>query len=868
MKKILVFTLLFAVGGMLFPVGGHAQDLTRDQVAEALDALRASRMAEAKEVLKVSPYFSLVEGDTELLLLNRFGAPVSVEISVHGAQGGVWITVGTVLVDPRSTTPFSLTSALRETRLDVTSGSVAVRYEGDADMIQAWAIVHQGDEVAEISLEAPGRLDGVTLWDLAAFPLRRDTRAELLLANAGVSPAQVTIEITASSGEVTEHSQRIPANGRASVALDRGDGTGFATWRHESGGPVVALPVVRSRETLSPLPSFAPRGGELSFEAPNVRLFSERMDHDSYGRELALLVLNQAAERREVLVELLTLDGSVVAADVIHLRSRTLRRLDSVNMLSTAKPQTIESLRLRVTADGPGVLPHGLVSDRGSSPIELAFFSNLEAHASGGYPIPDTSRYDVSTTIVNVGHETSHVVGQVAWSDGEWTVGPFVLEPGTAHQLAFDDLLAKKEADLLGRVPESTLRDAVFQWTVQAGGRALIARTEARPRFSNDRFGFNCFGCCPEMTWGELIPGSLTFQAGSSGTMEACQFISSCSFSVGPLRAIGPTLTYTAPLSWNGITASSSSPTHQVVRFTEEVQVQGPQCEPRNRTISDFGQIDVEGPEVRIISASLPNNQIRIELVGSQSLSGVLNVELRGQGTSRQIASAGRGAGTHTFSFGNLNAYINGARYTEVFAEWNAGGMTPSDSFSYGIKVLGTYNHTRYNTVNNSHCSGSNSRTLCFNQGATNSCSSVGSCNASSWSSVAAKPRFMSEFEENGSGFHPGAGSLSIEWFCGNPGLPGCSPSREQRARKVPGPCAACTGLGVTANQTVAVANVTSPSSPLRCGDTIFVAGVGQRTVTDTGGGLASNQADHYDGVSGCNAVGPAIGSRKTFKIF
>jgi hypothetical protein len=72
----------------------------------------------------------------------------------------------------------------------------------------------------------------------------------------------------------------------------------------------------------------------------------------------------------------------------------------------------------------------------------------------------------------------------------------------------------------------------------------------------------------------------------------------------------------------------------------------------------------------------------------------------------------------------------------------------------------------------------------------------------------------------------------------------------------------------VTANQTVAVANVHDSTSPLQCGDIIFVAGVGQRTVTDTGLGLASNQADHYDGVSGCNVVGPAIGSRKTFKIF
>jgi 3D (Asp-Asp-Asp) domain-containing protein len=865
LKKIIILILLSTIGVLTFSLSSHAQGLTREEVADAMDALRAGRMAQAQEVLKVSPYFSLAEGDTELLLLNRFGAPISVEISVHGERGGEWATAGTIVVDPRASTPFSLGSALRDTRLGFTSGSVAIRYQGDTDMVQAWAIAHHGDEVAEVSLEVPGRSGGLTLWDLDVFPARRDTRAELLLTNTGRNAAEVTVEITNVSGETITREQRIPPNGRVAVELDRGEGAGFATWRHDGGGSLVARPVVRSHNTLSTLPSWTPGGGEMSFEAPNVRLFSERVAHDSYGRDLTLLVLNQATETREVLVELVTLDGTTVYSEEFLLQPRALSDFDTAELLRAAQTKGVEFLRLRVTADGPGILPHGLVSDQGSNPVELAFFSNLDAHASGGYPIPDTSRYDVATTIVNVGGETSHVVGQVAWADGEWTVGPFVIEPRMAHRLAFDDLLNKKEADLLGRVPESTLTGAVFQWTVQAGGRQLIARTEARPRFSNDRFGFNCFGCCPELTWGELIPGSLTFPAGSSGTMEACQFISSCSFTVGPLRAIGPTLTYTAPLSWNGITASSQSPTDQVVRFTEQVQVQGLQCEPRNRTISDFGQIDVEGPEVRIISASLPNNQIRIELVGSQSLSGVLSVELRGTSVSRQIASAGRGAGTHTFSFGDLNSYTNGARYTEVFAQWNVNGMTPSDSFSYGIKVLGNYNHTRYNTVNNAHCPGSSSRALCFNHGATNSCSSVGSCSASSWSSVLAKPLFMTEFAENGSGFHPGAGTLSIEWFCGNPGLPGCSTSQQQRGRRVPSPCPTCTGMSVIPNRTVAV----SRNHPqLRCGDEVFVAGVGSVQVTDEGGLVAQNQLDHYTGISGCNAAGGTIGVRKTFKLF
>jgi len=859
MKKYLL--LLSTLGVLTLSLTARAQDSTREEVAGAMDALRASRMAQARDVLKTSPYFSIAEGDTELLLLNRFGAPLTVAISVHAEQGGPWTTVGIVVVDPRATTPFSLASALGGTRLDFTSGSVAIRYQGDADMIQAWAVAHHGDEVAEVPLEVPGRSGGTTLWDLAAFPARSDPRAELLVTNTGQRADQVTVEVTNASGETITTQRQIPAYGRVALELSRQEGAGFATWRYEGGGSLVALAEVRSSETFSPLPIWASGGGELSFEAPNVRLFSERLDHELYPRDLTLLVLNRAKEPRQALVELLSLDGTVVYSETLVLPHHVLRRVDTVPLLRTAQSSGSKFLRLRLTVDGTGVLPHGLVSDQGHNPVELAFFSNLDAHASGGYPIPDTNRYDVATTIVNVGAEASHVVGQLAWSSGEWTVGPFVIDPGAAHRLAFDDLLAAKRADLLGRVPESALRDAVFQWTVQAGGRELIARTEARERYSNDRFGFNCFGCCPEMTWGELIPGAATFPAGGSAALEASQFISSCSFTVGPIRSIGPTLTYTAPLSWNGITVSSQAPTQQVVRFTEEVQVQGLQCLPRTRTISDFGQIEVEGPEVRILSVSLPNNQIRIQLVGNQSLSGVLNVELRGgTGVSRQIASAGRGAGTYTFGFGDLNSYPNGARYTQVFAQWNVNGMTPSDSFSYGIKVLGNYLHTRYNTVSNASCPGSNTRKLCYTNGT--SCTGV-SC--SSWSSVQAKPLFMSELAENGSAFHSSIGFVSIEWFCANPSIPGCSPVNEERGRRVPSACPTCPNLDLTANQTVAI----SPeNNDLACGDQVYVVGTGLRRVTDNGGRLGRKQLDHYSGVSGCNQTAGTIGNRKTFKIF
>jgi len=128
-------------------------------------------------------------------------------------------------------------------------------------------------------------------------------------------------------------------------------------------------------------------------------------------------------------------------------------------------------------------------------------------------------------------------------------------------------------------------------------------------------------------------------------------------------------------------------------------------------------------------------------------------------------------------------------------------------------------------------------------------------CQTASTSTAEAKPQWLSEVEENGSGLSETQGVVSREWFCSGP---------ERRVRRVSQPCAACTGMALQPYATVAVKNTDEQTIP--CGATLYVHGVGTRTVVDLGN-LAENQLDHYIGFTGCNQAS-SYGTRKVIRLY
>jgi hypothetical protein len=149
--------------------------------------------------------------------------------------------------------------------------------------------------------------------------------------------------------------------------------------------------------------------------------------------------------------------------------------------------------------------------------------------------------------------------------------------------------------DILGRSLSPDYRNGFLQWTTQAGSHELIARTEVRPRGLKDTFGFNCFGCCPENSFGDLVPGGVNFDIGVVPAFEACEYITTCNGVLGPFPATVTSLTYGTPLSWNGFNISSAGLTYQVVSFRAEGEkTDVVHCVQNPKTISDNGDVTVD----------------------------------------------------------------------------------------------------------------------------------------------------------------------------------------------------------------------------------------------------------------------------------
>lgn len=228
-------------------------------------------------------------------------------------------------------------------------------------------------------------------------------------------------------------------------------------------------------------------------------------------------------------------------------------------------------------------------------------------------------------------------------------------------------------------------------------------------------------------------------------------------------------------------------------------------------------------------------------------VSGTLTVQVLG-GTTHTVYQGSKSAGTHYISFDIPILPV--AEFTQVKATWAVEGA-PEGTLSYHFKVLGDYNNTRYNTPTESYCTGS-SVGMSYVSG---TCSQADNC---SFTGFQGKSQWWDEVYQNGSGLSQtsGIGVVSREWACSGP---------QPKVRRVPSPCPQCSGMELVVGSTVA----RNPSNQdLPCGATAYVHQVGTVTVVDAGGGLASNQLDHYAGFTGCDKDAGSIGVRKVIRLF
>jgi hypothetical protein len=224
--------------------------------------------------------------------------------------------------------------------------------------------------------------------------------------------------------------------------------------------------------------------------------------------------------------------------------------------------------RLRVQGSAAGLLVRG--SDLASPDLvaDLPFFSGYHAHGNGTYPLPDLERYQTVTPILNLGDEPAEIVAQVYWDGGTFALGPMTIAPGGSHVIDLEELARAPAPDLLGRTLDPNRPPAVLKWTVMSGSSKLLGRTLVRPRGTEDRFGFNCFGCCIQKPKGRVVPSAVEFFAGQLVSFEVAIVYTTCSGEMGPYSTDATSLTVPSPFTWNSHIVGASGPALETLSFT------------------------------------------------------------------------------------------------------------------------------------------------------------------------------------------------------------------------------------------------------------------------------------------------------------
>ncbi|NJL27053.1 MAG: hypothetical protein HC897_03800 [Thermoanaerobaculia bacterium] len=569
-----------------------------------------------------------------------------------------------------------------------------------------------------------------------------------------------------------------------------------------------------------------------------------------------------ASVRRARLEVLENPSGKPLATFEATVAGGEVASFELLSMLESARPGLHpESLGLRIRSEDGPILAQVVAFDTAGVAIDVPVFDVRDGHLSGAYPVVDPREGNTVATLVNVGDEPSKVGAQLSWSGGEYAAGPWEVAPGAMLTIDVAELIARQEADLLGRTPAAEeMTQGFLQWQALRGSLTLLGRTELHPAGSNDLAGFNCKLCCEMESFGQLSPGSVTFPVGSTVGFQATELISTCSGLSGPYVLSPSILNYSSPMIWNGATIRSSGANHQIVSFEDEGVLTLPTCETFTPQIFDDGPATAF--QVTIQTVDLPNDLIRIQLSsGQMSVDGQLRVTLRNSaGTDlRTIATGSYGTGTHVFDFGDLATYPANTKVASVYATWTAAGQTKTASFPYVFTALGLYWQTCYNTPYEAEFAATPTFMAGFTAGP----------NACVWGARSFRTRFLDEVNENGNGVNLSNQEMQPEFSCGNApptSPPYCDRYKPDRCRRyrIPTPIRTSCGNPLTIGTTVAR---DTRDTNLTCAMQIFIDGMGRRTVQDSGTFPMTPALDHYQGVGNVACAPWNNVQRATFRL-
>src|SRR5215207_9640079 len=113
---------------------------------DEMEVLRSQRRVNAQPLSLVAPHYSIGGHDeADLVLLNTFSDPMQAEVTAVGANGEK-TPLGSFTVEPTQHLALSVRELLGGPPTPRT-GSLRVDFQGDFDMLQAWAVLRRGNDV-------------------------------------------------------------------------------------------------------------------------------------------------------------------------------------------------------------------------------------------------------------------------------------------------------------------------------------------------------------------------------------------------------------------------------------------------------------------------------------------------------------------------------------------------------------------------------------------------------------------------------------------------------------------------------------------------------------------------------------------------
>jgi hypothetical protein len=576
------------------------RDDGRDQAALEVERFKTSRLASAAPVSLLSPYFSVQDGeDTQLYLLNTFADPVEIDVTVLSSLGDV-LPLGRFTVEVTSHLALSLRELLEDADPPFAWGSLRVEYFGDPEMLQGWAVLKQASQVMEWPLGSQEEKTSTLLssfWDTRQFG--EQVRPSFIITNKGMAPVTATIIFGQKLKERIRETRVLPGltSYRFEPPFDhRGLSHGWVRIQTPgSPGALSGLGFLTGDHFL----------GRLDLDAPSEATTAGRLEalrmpvgfpDNSRGRTMVTLFNDSAlATRAELTV--LSSSGTELSRTRVRLSPGVITTRDVASLLSAHVAELPEEVRMRITSPGGKVRVQGLSVLPGGDVLDIALFQGAAGHQSGIYPLPSVDDLEVFNTMVNLGTEPSEIAAQIFWRGGTYALPEIILPVGGSYRFTMDELIHQEAPDILGRTIDPDYEAGFFQWTVRRGSHEIIARTEAIPSGGEDAFGFNCSTCCPETSFGGMVPGQISFNIGQSPSFEGVEYISTCTGTLGPFPANFTSFSYSSPISWNGHVVSSIGDTFQYLGFTasgERTQLGQNECFQVPTTFFGNGPVTVD----------------------------------------------------------------------------------------------------------------------------------------------------------------------------------------------------------------------------------------------------------------------------------